>query len=178
MNLHSFRSRFRLVGLTLSSCGILCAQSNAESTLIFEQKILPVFEKNCVKCHSGSAAQGGLDVRTRASLLRGEDPRERRSSSGIPGKSLLYQRVASGQMPLAAKALTPAETGLIKQWIDQGAKAENPEATTAAIGTSARDRSHWAFQSPIRPKTPAVNMRIACVSRSTLFFWPNWRSGT
>ncbi len=59
-------------------------------------------------------------------------------------------------MPLAAKPLAASELDLIKKWIDQGAKAENPEATAEAIGTSARDRSHWAFKSPVRPTVPPV----------------------
>jgi len=144
-----------MIVLTLSSCLAVAAQTGANSPVIFEEKILPVLEKNCVKCHSGEAAQGGLDVRTRASLVRGGT----KGSSIVAGdsaKSTLYQRVASGQMPLAAKPLVAAELELIKTWIDQGAKAENPEATVDAIGSSARDRSHWAFQTPRHPATPTV----------------------
>ena len=155
MKLPPFRPHLRLVGLALNSCLIVCAQTNGGTPLVFEQQILPVLEKNCVKCHSGSAAQGGLDVRTRASLLRG-GAKGTAIVAGESEKSLLYQRVASGQMPLAGKPLAASELDLIKGWIDQGAKAENPEATTEAIGTSARDRSHWAFKSPIRPNVPAV----------------------
>lgn len=139
----------------LSSCAALWAQTETNSAILFEQKILPVLEKNCVKCHSGAAAQGGLDVRTRAGLLRG-GAKGAAIIAGDSSKSLLYERIASGQMPLGGKPLEPSERELIKQWIDQGAKAEQPEATTAAIGTSARDRSHWAFQPPKRPIPPKV----------------------
>ncbi|HUQ94653.1 MAG TPA: PSD1 and planctomycete cytochrome C domain-containing protein [Bryobacteraceae bacterium] len=111
-----------------------------------------------MKCHSGDGAQGGLDVRTPAGLVRG-GAKGAAIIAGNGAQSLLYQRVASGQMPLAAKPLTSSESDLIKQWIDQGAKAENPQATTDAIGTSTRDRSHWAFQAPRRPTAPLVRER-------------------
>src|SRR5687768_918823 len=114
-----------MIGLTLSSCVGVSAQIAGDSAVIFEQKILPILEKNCVKCHSGAAAQGGLDVRTRAGLLRG-GAKGASVIAGDSAKSLLYQRVASGEMPLGATPLAAPERDLIKQWIDQGAKAENP----------------------------------------------------
>lgn len=150
-----FQSQLRTIGLSLSACLSLSAQAGGNPAVVFEQKILPVLEKNCFKCHSGDGAQAGLDVRTRAGLLRGGA----KGASVIPGdsaKSPLLQRVATGQMPLGSKPLAAADIDLIKQWIDQGAKAESPEATADAIGTSVRDRSHWAFQPPKRPAIPEV----------------------
>jgi hypothetical protein len=73
--------------------------------------------------------------------------------AGDAAKSLLFQRIASGEMPLGGKPLAAADRDLIQQWIDRGAKSENPGGT---VGASARDRSHWAFQSPRRPAVPAV----------------------
>src|SRR5262245_36836874 len=110
------RVYLQTVGLTLSASFSVLAQSAADSPVIFEQKILPVLEQNCVKCHSGDGAQGKLDVRTRASLLRGGT----KGPAIVPGegsKSLLYQRVSNGEMPVGGKPLSRAERALIKQWI-------------------------------------------------------------
>ena len=153
VKLHPLHPYLLTVGLTFGFCSGVRAQSAGNAAVTFEQKILPIFEKNCVKCHSGDGAQAGLDVRTRASLLRG-GVKGPAFIAGDGAKSLLYQRVASGQMPMGTKPLAEADRDLIKQWIDQGAKAENLEAS--AIGGSARDRAHWAFQPPRRPSAPKV----------------------
>src|SRR5262245_40262120 len=44
---------------------------SAGAGIQFEKDVLPIFEANCAKCHSGSSPQGRLDVRTRTSLLKG-----------------------------------------------------------------------------------------------------------
>lgn len=126
----------------------------------FEQKILPIFERDCVKCHTGSRPQGGLDVRTRFSLLRGGD-KGPAVVPGFPDKSLLYHRLRRGEMPLGGPSVSEADLELIRQWIQQGALAANPEATsTGPLGTDPRDRAHWAFQSPRCPAVPEVTHRV------------------
>ncbi len=151
--LPSFRSQLRIIGLATATCTAVGAQSPGFSPVIFERTILPILEQRCFKCHSGEGAQSGLDVRTRAGLVKG-GTKGPAVIAGSGDKSPLYLRVASGQMPLGAPRLSEAETRLIKRWIDEGAQAENPGATT--IGASVRDRSHWAFQTPRRPAVPSV----------------------
>ena len=149
--LRSYLSHRLMIGLSLSFR--LLGQPSVDPPVVFEQKVLPVLEQHCSKCHSGDSAQGGLDVRTRAGLLRGGS----KGSAVIAGdsaKSLLYQRIAAGQMPLGGQPLSATVRDIIKQWIDQGAKAEN--AGAAVAGPSARDRSHWAFQSPRKPPVPQI----------------------
>src|SRR6187397_2034082 len=68
------------------------AMNASARTLLFEPEILPILEKSCAKCHSGSNPQGGLDVRTRVSLLRGGS----KGPALVPGsleKSILFHRV-------------------------------------------------------------------------------------
>jgi len=55
----------------------------------FEEQILPILEANCFKCHSGSSAQAGLDVRTRSGLLKGGTSGPA-IVVGVAEKSLLY----------------------------------------------------------------------------------------
>jgi mono/diheme cytochrome c family protein len=102
---------------------------------------LAIFQARCTTCHGGLRKEGGLDLRTEASRLKG-------GKSGpaiVPGKpeaSLLYKRMANGQMPpdkmakdLAVELPTDAETEKIKAWIAEGAPS---------------------FQAPIRPSVPTV----------------------
>ncbi len=124
----------------------------------FERDILPLLEAKCVKCHAGSEAQGGLDVRTRASLLKGG-----KSGAGFmagePDRSLLYFRTRSGQMPPGGPKLADAELELLRRWIEVGAPALRPDAEPSQSHISDRDREHWAFQPPRRPAVPVVKAR-------------------
>src|SRR5947208_1210974 len=73
--------------------------SSAPVSLTFEKQILPIFEARCAKCHSGASPHAGLDVRTRTGLLNGGTTGPA-VVGGSAEKSLLYQRLRSGQMPL------------------------------------------------------------------------------
>jgi len=95
----------------------------------FEQEILPVLRKNCLACHSAAERQGGLILETPASILRGGDS----GPAAVPGKgldSLMLKLAAHQQEPVmppegndvAAINLTGAQLGLLRLWIDQGAR--------------------------------------------------------
>ena len=65
---------------------------------VTEQEILPVFQVRCVTCHGNRRKEGGLDLRTRTSRLKGG----RSGPALIPGnpeESLLIRRIVSGEMP-------------------------------------------------------------------------------
>src|SRR5262245_56491034 len=93
------------------------APSTKSAVVQFEEQILPILEANCVKCHSGSAAQAGLDVRTRLGLLKGGTSGPA-IVVGVAEKSLLYQRIRSGQMPLGASPLAAPHVERIRLWIE------------------------------------------------------------
>ncbi len=95
----------------------------------FEKEILPVLQKNCLACHSASEKQGGLVLESPSAILKGGD----NGPAVVPGKSAdslmlkLSAHQAEPVMPpadndVAASNLTPAQLGLIRLWIDQGAK--------------------------------------------------------
>ncbi len=95
----------------------------------FEKEILPLLRKNCLACHSASEKQGELVLESPAAILKGGDS----GPAAIPGKGTesLLIRIASHQtepaMPppgndVAAVNLSSSELGLIKLWVDQGAK--------------------------------------------------------
>lgn len=95
----------------------------------FDTEVLPILRKNCLACHSASEKQGDLILESPQSILKGGD-NGAAVVAGNGGESLLI-KMASHQtdnvMPpegndVAAVNLTSQELGLIKLWIDQGAR--------------------------------------------------------
>lgn len=95
----------------------------------FEKEILPILRQNCLACHSANEKQGDLVLESPRGMLQGGDA----GPAIVPGRaveSLLLTLASHGDDPVmppegndvSAKNLTPAELGLIKLWIDQGAK--------------------------------------------------------
>ena len=96
----------------------------------YEKDIRPIFTQSCVKCHGGEKPKAKYNMETLAGVLKG-------GSEGlaiVPGDSaksaLVHQAadlVADMEMPPTDKrdkypALTKDQIGLIRAWIDQGAK--------------------------------------------------------
>jgi mono/diheme cytochrome c family protein len=133
---------------------------------VTQQDVLPILFRRCTTCHGAHRQEAGLDLRTRASMLRG-------GKSGpaiVPDqaeKSRLIQRIRAGQMPpndrlveASVKPVEPAEIEVLARWIAAGA----PEVEVAAdVATSKpdqlvsdQDRDFWAFRPPRAVSTPAV----------------------
>jgi mono/diheme cytochrome c family protein len=138
----------------------LPAEAKDAIPVVTEQEALAVLQARCTRCHGGLAKEGGLDLRTLESRLKG-------GKSGpalVPGKpeeSLLYKRMANGTMPpdkmakdLAIELPTDAETAKIRAWIAEGAPP--PKAETPAAMVKEADKTFWSFQPPVRPAVPAV----------------------
>ena len=94
----------------------------------FNIDILPILQKNCLSCHSGSDAEAGLVLETPATMIEGGDS----GPAIVPGRadeSLLLKVVARLEKPymppkkneVGANPLTPRQRGLIQLWINEGA---------------------------------------------------------
>jgi hypothetical protein len=99
----------------------------------FEKDVKPIFEKSCLRCHGPERPKSGFRLDNRESAFKGGD----NGIDIIPGNSakspLVYYvaRVAEDiEMPPEGKGepLTPAQVGILRAWIDQGAHwgATNP----------------------------------------------------
>ncbi len=79
--------------------------------------------------------------------------------AGNAAESKLIARVVSDKegfrMPPAGAALTPAEIGLLRTWIDAG--AEWPEAQAPAAVSSDDRGKHWSFRPIAKPPPPRVS---------------------
>ena len=100
----------------------------AKTGVTFDTDIKPIFEKSCVKCHGAEKQKGKLRVDTLAGVKKGgEDGAV--IEAGKSEKSRLVHSVArildeDENMPPEGKGdpLTKEQVGLVRAWIDQGAK--------------------------------------------------------
>jgi len=104
----------------------------AKPGVTYAADIKPIFDASCVKCHGGDKPKAKLKLDSLENALKGGKD----GKVIIPGdsaKSLLVQAAAHAtedhdqwMPPLNNKAkigpLTPEQIGLIRAWIDQGAK--------------------------------------------------------
>jgi hypothetical protein len=87
---------------------------------LFESRIAPLLARSCLDCHDSALKEGGLDLSKKLTALAGGD-------SGkviVPGKSaksLLWERVESGDMPPEGEPVSAEDKSLLRQWIDAGA---------------------------------------------------------
>ncbi len=125
----------------------------AGKTARFEHDVLPILRTHCLKCH-GEQRKGGLDLRTPATMLRG-GTNGPVLVKGNAAKSVLFGQVATRAMPPGkAVKLTATEIRTVRDWINAGAPAEQPD--TVAETVTAGDRRFWAFRPPVRPPVPGV----------------------
>ncbi len=152
-------SMYRLAWLSwgiLVSFGTLHGQTApkappaASAKIDFTRDIEPLFAKRCQLCHGPQQQMSGLRLDQKEAALKG-------GTSGkdiLPGNSAgsrLIHLVSGAEtkvMPPIGARLTPAEIGLLKAWIDQGAVW--PVQQTG----NSKGSTHWAFQKITRPKTP------------------------
>ena len=128
----------------------LLLSTSGYAAVDYVQQIKPLLQSQCVKCHGATSQKGKLKLDTAAAALNGGE----HGASLVPGKSaesLLIQTLEGthaeiSKMPYKRPPLDSAQIALIKQWIDEGAKAPANEAPS--------DDRHWAFIKPVRPTVP------------------------
>jgi len=137
-----------------------------DNSPLTQHDVVPILLTRCTVCHGLRKQEGGLDLRSKASMLKGGKSGPA-MVLGKPEDSLLIKRVNAGEMPpkqklivVGVKPISPAETEKIARWIRQGA----PEAPSPPdlAGTpqdplvAEKDRQFWAFRAPQRPEPPRV----------------------
>jgi WD40 repeat protein len=110
-----------------------------EAPVDFRNEILPILKANCLACHNASQAEGDLVLESAATIRKGglSGPAV---VEGNSDESLMFQAASHSsdvimppdQNAAGAKNLTPEQLGLVKLWIDQGAR-EGESIAEAAI---------------------------------------------
>ncbi len=99
--------------------------------IAYEKDIKPIFEKSCVKCHSGDKPKSKYKIDSLESAIKGGESGDPAIIPGDSAKSpmvaYISELVEDMEMPPTEKrdkypALTKEQIGLVRAWIDQGAK--------------------------------------------------------
>ena len=129
--------------------------------------MVPVVHVKCIVCHGKQIQKGGLDLRSRAGMLKGGVSGQA-MVPGDPENSLLLQRIASGEMPppdlqfpYFVRAVTSDELQKLRDWIAAGAPGEPEKAAEHQRDPplSEKERDFWAFKPPRRPVVPEAGNR-------------------
>ncbi|HMP01907.1 MAG TPA: DUF1553 domain-containing protein [Gemmatales bacterium] len=145
----SLLSGLLLVGLVLLPVSATPPPLPSEVREEYEQKVRPIFEQNCFKCHGGTKTRGGLSLANLDGLLAGGNTGPA-LEPGDAKASLLHMLLQPGSEPHMPPdhQLAQAEIDTIARWI-----AKLPKAAAGAKPND-QSRAHWAFQPMGRPTPP------------------------
>lgn len=137
--------------------GTLAASATAlvGAPVDYVKDIQPLLAQNCYQCHGATQPKHGLRLDTAAFALKGGQSGPA-IKPGNSSDSLLVQ-VISGthkditRMPYKKPPLSDGQIALVRQWVDEGAKAPANEVPGS--------KAHWAFVAPTRPAVPAIANR-------------------
>ena len=135
----------------------------------FEERIRPLFIRQCIDCHNDKVPEGGLSLESAAGWSSRQVVKP-----GSPETSLLMTAVKHEDKDLvmppldSGKKLSQRDIDDLEQWIRSGAidprkpmsnsndresnpdkKASGPQRRSRVFEITPRDRDHWAFQ-PLR----------------------------
>ncbi|MDB5351719.1 MAG: Protein of unknown function (DUF1553)/Protein of unknown function (DUF1549)/Planctomycete [Planctomycetota bacterium] len=118
----------------------------------FRDKVAPILEARCVRCHGETAKKGGLALHTAEAMKAGGESGAA-IEPGKPGESLLIEKITGvkPEMPKGGKPLSANEVAAIRRWIEAG--AEWPKGL-ALKEPKAAAGPWWAIQPLNRPKVP------------------------
>ncbi len=113
----------------------------------FSKDVQPIFERRCQGCHGPAQQMSNLRLDSAASAARVIKP-------GDSASSRLFEKISSTKkgfmMPPIGAPLSAAEIGVIKSWIDAGAKFP------AVMAKS----THWAFQPIQKPSKTSIDAYV------------------
>jgi hypothetical protein len=142
-----------------------------EQVRFFEEKVRPVLETRCLKCHGGGGkVKGGFRLDSRAAVLKGGDLGPAVDGEQ-PDRSLLLQAIRYEELEMPPGGKLPAgEQDILTRWVREGvpwgtqpaapAVAQAPATSGPASAESiAAARSEWSHRPVVRPPVPAVKDR-------------------
>jgi len=128
-------------------------QVDGAESVDYLRDIKPVLKTRCFSCHGALQQEAGLRLDAGSLIRKGSD-----SGAVVvldqPSSGSLMDRVTSTdpshRMPPEGEPLSEHQTGLLRNWISDGApspEGEQPEKDPDL---------HWAFQKPVRPLLPSL----------------------
>ena len=93
----------------------------ASAAIVYEKDILPIFEKNCSRCHGNGKSKGGVSIVVddmKSDIGRIIIPKN-------PDESMIYEVLSSptikNKMPLKGRKLAQRDIDKVRDWIMGGA---------------------------------------------------------
>jgi hypothetical protein len=107
------------------------ARGADQSAVSYERDVWPVLEQTCLRCHSEKKKDGGLNMSTRALMLKGGHS----GPAFVPGdirRSLMLELLEFDEMPPRKEMprVTKEQLQTLRNWVAAGAPA--PAETPAA----------------------------------------------
>jgi hypothetical protein len=144
--------------------GAKLANAPSPSNMITDQQIVPLMLLRCTACHGARRQEAGLDLRTKAGMLKGGKSGPA-VVAGKPEESLLVRRIRAEEMPprrqLVSVSVKPVESGELQKleaWIAAGLTESNvgPDVATTTPDrlVTDSDRDFWSFRSPQKIPPP------------------------
>jgi hypothetical protein len=141
--------------------------SAAARPVDFKSEVQPLLRNRCFECHAAGNEEGGLNLGIRQRMFEGGE----NGPVLIPGDSVnsrLIHLVAAINkdevMPPDGKPLSPEDVGMLRAWIDQGARW--PDGADVLDPRTEQAKGHWAFQ-PLRA-TPEPTVSDSNWSRTPI----------
>jgi len=142
---------------TIGTAGLLIfvlvvdLRADEKSAAFFRKQVEPILVRRCLECH-GDDPKGGLDLRRKATLLKGGESGAA-VVSGKPAASLLFEYVSTKEMP-PKDPLPAAEIAILRQWIASGAYFPAQPLDPFSLTTKHRAGRDWWSLQPIRKTLP------------------------
>ncbi len=127
--------------------------ASPDDVRFFEEKVAPVFEQRCFKCHSHEAGKmkGGLTLDSRSGWASGGDD----GPAVIPGdveQSLLVRAIrhTDPELKMPKEKLPDAEIAVLEDWVKRG--APDPRETLPAPYAVKGNGDWWSLKPLVRPE--------------------------
>ena len=98
----------------------------------YTTQVRPIFQKHCYRCHGGFNHRGGLNIGTRAGMLKGGHDGTV-LVPGDPAKSLIVRLIRHEgpandpmAMPPKSSKLSDADIAIVTRWVKAGAIMPDP----------------------------------------------------
>ncbi len=112
---------------TAATLGALSISLAAQAGIDFKQQVKPVLEAHCVRCHSAEKTKGGLQLDTKAGLLKGGDNGSVIAKKDAESQPELARRVTLPRghdeiMPQETEPLSGPHRKWLVEWVNAGAE--------------------------------------------------------
>ncbi len=110
--------------------------------ILFEAEVAPLIAKHCLECHDTATAKGKLDLSRKSTAFA----QRKHGKPIVPGKladSLLWESIASNEMPDERPPLSDEEKAIIKKWIENGAHWTTEVIDPSIFRNDGKVRQNW-----------------------------------